>query len=474
MKLKRKLSVFLCLIMLLGVLFVPAYADDLNNISENLPDTVINVPSNTELYVGLKPANEYGSDKHYVPFTKISPTSKTDNGETSSYYFELEDNKTYNYRITSDNYITYAGTFKKTADFSMSITDEMLNTLDKDKTTVDRDISSNNGYNAGDIYLNINPQGYLKLNSGDTYQIVNLRNWEAVNDTISNYFIEPDYHYSVIDENGNETNCISIDENGLIRANEAGTAIVLVTYDAMNLDYGSGKEFYGAIWQENAGVFVVSVDAQDSGIVTNMTLNEGKNNSDIKLSGDYIDAEHDVIYYFGEYGSYTFTPENENVSVSVNNPVIDSTVSYNGFEVVSENDDGSFTVPLKTGRNIVKLEKDAKAEYQIITAKKVNVTINNGNEVYPGDNLNIVFDTLYHPANKLAGVYNMSAYARYSNVSGYEGKIIGGLTKWYDFANSSEAQNVSNVLKEVTDNWGTTYYQKDTSLREPLKIDSQS
>lgn len=431
-----------------------------------LPDAVITVPSNAKLFVGLKPKGANGGELHYVKFTQINPIITTENNETASYYFELENNKTYNYRVTGDSFITYAGTFKKTADFTLDITEEELNTEGKEKTTVDRDTSSNNGYNVADIYLNINPKGYLCLDEGDIYQIVSLRNWETVNSTTANYFIEPDYHYFVIDENGNDSDIISIDENGLITAKKEGTAIVLVTYDALNINYGKGKEFYGAIWPENTGVFVVSVGKDESGIVAGMTINSGSNSGGSKLSGDYIDAEHDVIYFMGDCGSYTFTPQTEDVNVSVANPVIDTALSYGGFEPVDKNADKSFTVGLKSGRNIVKLEKDGNAEYQVITAKEVSVTINDGADVHPGDTLNVVFDALYHPANKLAGVYNMSANAVYKSVSGYDGKIIGGLSAQYNFVSNSDALNISNVLKE-NNVWGVISYKKDYDLTVP-------
>ncbi len=428
---------------------------------KDYPDAQITVPANTSLYVGQK------DGVHFVKFTEIQPLKKIESEESATYYFELEGDKTYNYRITSDDYITYAGKFKKTADYSLNITDEMLAVDGKTKTTVDRDTASNNGFNVADIYLNINPQGHLKLNVNDTYQIVNLRNWEAVDSTTANYFIEPDYHYTVIDENGEISNdVVIVDENGTVTAVNTGTAIVLVTYDAMNLDFGSGADFYGAIWPENTGVFVVSVGMEDSGIVTGMTINEGKNNDALKLSGDAIDAEHDVIYYIGANGSYTFTPETEGVSVSVANPVVDTALTYNGFAEVTANTDGSYSVSLKNGRNIVKVEKDGKAEYQVITAKEVKVTINNDKPVHAGDTVSVVFDTLYHPSNKLACVYNMNASAVYTNVSGYDGKIIGGLSAQYNFANNENAQNIANVLKEK-DVWGVISYEKDTDLVVP-------
>lgn len=430
-------------------------------IDSDYPDVAISVPSGSSLYVGAK------GTKHFVSFTEMEPCSIINNENEDVYYFELEDNKVYNYRVTGDEHITYAGKFKKTADFRLDITEEKLSTDGKTKKSIDRDTSSNNRYNVADIYLNINPEGYLKLDENDTYQLVNLRNWEAVNNTVENYFIEPDYHYTVLDENGNEgSDAIAIDENGLITAQRKGVAIVLVSYDAMNIDFGSGAQFYGAIWPENTGVFVVEAGAGDSGISSGIKINEGKNSSEIKLSGDALDSEHDCIYFTGETGSFTFMPETEGVDAYIANPEVSEALTFNGFSPVSQNSDGSFTVPLKNGRNIVKLTKDGKALYHVITAKKVSVSVNNGEPVNPGDVLNISFDKLYHPANKLAGVYNMNAQAIFTNVSGYEGEIVGGLAAQHNFADDEKCQSIAGVLKEK-DTWGVISYVKDTELTVP-------
>lgn len=420
--------------------------------------TKITVPSDAKLFVGEK------GKKHFVSFTEISPVSVTEADGVSEYKFSLENDKKYNYRVSGENYVTYAGTFDKTEDFSLTLTAEELS---GDKKKVDHDTSSNSGFNVADIYLNINAQGYLKLNNGDKYQIVSLRNWETVNTTTANYFIEPDYHYSVINENGESVdNVVTIDKNGVITAVGEGSAIVLVTYDAINIPSAAGGPFFGAIWPENTGVFVVSVGAEDSGIDANMIINEGLNTAETKLSGDYIDAEHDVIYFVGEKGEYTFAPKTEGVAVSIANPTVSDKMTFSGFKAVEANEDNSFTVPLTEGRNIVKIEKDGKAEYQIITAKAVKYTINDGKKVYAGDDISIKFDTLYHPANKLAGVYNMNVSAVYRDVSTEEGKIVGGASAQYSFASSEDAQKISSILKEK-DVWGSISYEEDTGFAVP-------
>lgn len=431
----------------------------------------ITVPSDAKLFVGQKDGS-----KHYIPFIEINSMSYKTDGDNTSYYFNFTDRKSYNYRISGEEYVTYGGTFtrakgKKTV---FSVTEDQLKPENKTAKTIDRDTNSNGGNNVADIYLalnsetettaNVNSNGYLKLAKDDTYQIVSLRNWEAVNTDTGNYFIEPDYHYEVIDANGNSSDVAEVDENGVLTAKNNGTAIVLVTYDAMTLDHGKGNQytgFYGAIWPENTGVFVISVsdDVQESGIETGITLNKGENTKTNKVAEDKLDYEHDVIYYTGETGSYNFTPVTENVTVAVANPVVTETkLSYSGFNTVDKNDDNSYTVSLKEGKNIVKVEKDGKAEYQIITAKKVSVTVNAGEEVNPGDTITVTFDKLYHPVNKLAGVYNMEAAAVYTKVDGYDGKMVGGAKAQYNFASKAEAKVINKTatasIEIVESEWG--------------------
>ena len=462
---RKLLSLLLTLLMLVSLLPAVALADE-------LPDAAITVPTGATLFVGAK-GQVGGKDTHFVAFTEVQAAESVPNEEkgTTTYYFELTNGKQYNYRVSGQDYVTYTGIFSKSADFTMEITETMLQPTGKSKTTVDRDPASNGGFNMADVYLNINPQGYLKLEEAGSYQLVNIRNWQTVDTTTNNYFIEPDFHYAVVDESGSpDSSVVTVSDSGLITAVGTGTAIVLVTYDAMNNVSATGGPFFGAIWPENTGVFVVSVGAAESGIVTGMTVNEGRNTDAAtqKMALDALDAELDVIYFTGSSGSYTFTPGTEGCTVSVARPTVTDKLSYSGFVPVTKNADDSFTVTLSEGRNIVKLEKDGGAEYQVITAKHVSYTVNDGIPVIPGDTVKIVFDTLYHPANKLAGVYNMSALGIYGDVQGYEGKLIGTSSAQYNYASNAAAQTVAGGITKKTTAYGVSYTaDKKTVLTVP-------
>ena len=434
-----------------------------------VPNVSISVPNDATLFVGSKKGST-----HFVPFIEQEPVKvENSDSETKTYYYNLSAEGKFNYRVSGENYVTYAGIFsapaKGSVPNSLNITTDQLNPTGKTKTTVDRNLNSNKGYNVADLYLNINAQGYLKLEGVDsTYQIVNLRNWETVDTTTNNYFIEPDFRYTVIDENGNASNdVVTVDDKGLVKAVGNGTAIVLVTYDAINVASAEGGPFFGAIWPENTGVFVVSVGAETSGISTGMTINEALNTPNKgKNAETALDAEHDVIYYVGAEGSYTFTPETNDVTVSVANPTVtEAGMTFNGFTGVNKNADGSYNVPLKEGRNIVKIEKDGKIEYQVITAKNVTITINNGEPVAAGDSIEIKFDKVYHPVNKLAGLYNYGASIIYKDVDEYQNEVVGSVGGSYNFASSEASQTLYTLNK--TEMWGKINYTKKADLIVP-------
>lgn len=444
---------------------VPAITAPVCVVTVKNPYVTLSAPSDATVFVGEK------GTAHYVPFTEKESAKTSEADGVKTYYYKLENKKEYNYRISKEGCVTVGGVFTAKENLELNITDAELNPEGKNSKTVDRDVKSNSGFNVGDIYLNINAAGWLKLNSADTYQIVNFRNWEPVNNTTKNYFLEPDFHYEATDINGDATDAIEVDKNGLITAKKSGTAIVKVTYDAVNLDFGKGFDFYGAIWPENTGVFVVTVDAEET-VDAAMKINEGKNSKESKLSGDGIDSEHDVIYFFGDAGKYEFAPEYD-ASVFVANPTVGTKVSYSGFSEVSKKEDKSFSIPLTEGRNIVKITAEGKDMYQVITAKKVSVTVNNGEEVNPGDKISVVFDTLYSPAGKLSAIYNYSASVVYSKVSGYEGKTAGSLSASHKFASESKSQTVA-YLVEKKEAWGSVSYAKTAELSVPDDFDGDT
>ena len=282
---------------------------------------------------------------------KADSTAAQEDGTVDFVFHVAMTSKMY-YHVSGASYVTYNGTTVDGADSRIVVSAAMLKPSGNTKTTLDRNTASNGGANMADLYLNVNAQGYLKLEEGNTFKLNAKRNWWGSNVTWvldKDYrLIEPDFHYQVVGLDGRtSSDVITVGNDGTVKAVGNGTAIVLVTYDSMTLNYHDDVKysydnydpngFYGAIWPENTGVFVVSVGSGNSEITTGMTLNKDLNQGkSSKQAGDALDAELDPIYFTGKTGTYTFTPETEDVSVSVANPTIgNDALSFSGFKALA-------------------------------------------------------------------------------------------------------------------------------------------
>lgn len=428
----------------------------------------VSVPEDAEIQLATKKS-------HFVDFILSEPIeTETKNGNKILKY-RVPENTEYNYRTWREGGLTYGGYFTTNTDATklpdLTFTNEMY--AAHSPNAINHDVQSNRGYETGDIFVNVNERGHKLMNIGDTFKAHAMRTWELTDNSTNNYFIEPDFHYTVVGLDGKpSTGIIEISQKpgsawANIKAVGSGTAIVLVTYDAINLNKFSGKdkieymggEFWGAIWPENTGAYVISVGEGESAVKPEMLINEKYNKEALKNAGKYVDAEHDIFYYLDtENGAaYTFTPQNaENVTIAY--PAIgEQTATYSGFgaDGVTKNADGSYTLLLKQGRNIVRLtDASGKSVYQILTAKPCHREILNasreGSKIFqPGDEIKIQYSGLFHPANKLAGIYNMSAYVTYNGTPNGTSLILG--SGQYTFGSAASAQAVTITIPEDHD-----------------------
>ena len=424
----------------------------------------ITVPDEANLYVGGK----WGAiliasgGTHYTPFLDQTPVDSVKQGGKKTYTYSLARNGQYNFRVSQPDKLTQGGKFlvaNAEVGGSFEVTSEMLSS--QSPQYLNPDPTANQGANESDIFLNINAEGQLVMKSGQTHALVNLRRWQLTDNSTNNYFIEPDYHYTITGLDGQPNNSvIEIDKDQIIRAKGQGTVIVRVTYDAINVKQISNAGvwsdyYYGSLWSailpENTGTFVVTVDEpEDPALKRDMGIRE-------EYSADQsADAELDVFYYLkgAEGYSYKFKPEGVG-SVSIANPALETNIaSYNGFRNVTANEDGSYTLLLTKGRNIVKLTSASGASiYQILTAKPVSYEISNtsnpGLPIQPGDQVKVQFEGFYHPANKLAGIYNQSAYVTYNGIPNGTSLILS--PNQYQFCGTPSAQAVSFAIPKDWD-----------------------
>lgn len=423
-------------------------------------DYVLEVPADADVELGEKRV-------HYVDFPLFSPMSVEMAGDKKRYTYRLPAGQKFNVRVWRPGALTRAFYFTK-GDFDETLTVPISLFGECPPSWINHSAAANGGFETGDILLNINPQNHLRMDVGDEFYLHAMRSWQITDTQVDNYFFEPDLHFTILDLDGNPcSNVIDISSATRgsswrkIAALQKGTVIVLATYDALGVTRDGletpflGGDVWSAIWPENTAAFVVSVGEHSQIIRPNMILNEelntpGGENSLLKISGRYADAECDVFYYQDSTAGYeyTFSPENA-AEISMARPTMsEDCATYTGFtgDGVAVNSDGSCTILLTEGRNIVRMtDRDGDSAYQVLTAKKCHVELENitrpGSTVfYPGDSAKIQFSGLFHPANKLAGIYNMSAYVMYDGVVNGTSIVLGA--NQYTFGSSEKAQSV--------------------------------
>lgn len=436
------------------------------NINGAIPlggDYTITLPADADIEIGIKKT-------HFTPLNVIEPKSVATKGDRKEVTYYLAQGQVYAYRTWRDGGLTQGGYFTYAADEAkrpaLDFTADDYESFAP--ATIIHDVNYNQGYETGDIFVNINERGHLALNVGDTFLAHAMRTWQLTDNSTNNFFIEPDFHYTVIDPGGNPSqNVIEITQQATspwaqIKAVGNGTAIVLVTYDAIGLNYYTtagvktpylGGEYWSAIWPENTAAYVVTVGESASTVVPNMLINEDYNTGALKMSGKNVDAEHDIFYFLDteEGAYYTFKPEGVEELTMAYPQIGDRMASYHGFgtEGVTRNEDGSYTLLLKEGRQIVRMTDAAgNASYQVITAKPCHREITNasnpGSDIFqPGDDIKIQYSGLRHPANRLAGIYNMSAYVTYNGIPNGSSLILGAGQYTFGSAPSAQAVTIS-------------------------------
>ena len=431
-------------------------------------NVTFSVPENSTVTMGTL-------TKYYV-YSYIEPLSRDEEANTVTY--RVDQNTDYFYRVQNPDGVTYWDYKHWSEGETITLTAEDLHIGDKSftKDTIYR--FEKNVYDRADIYLNINTQGYKSMAVGETFELNSFRNWFAIESFMNAKVALPDMHYQVIDVNGQPSDVVTITPDAqnsnvaVMTANKAGTAIVLVTYDAMTYMQGmttttANREF-SAIWPECTGVFVVTVGSDGTGIETNMTLDR----MDAAITKDeqrILDAEHDILFYLGNEGaSYSFKPE-DGCTVTVARSTVSGKMTFSGFtsEGVTVAGDGTVTVTgLTTGRHIIKVEKNGAANYQVVTARGVSYKLvdNDGKELTEaakaalkaGDTVNLQFSNLVSPKEKLSGAYNFNFSLYYQGEDGTFFKSDpGGNFGVYDFSGNPARQLISITIPKYWD--GETY-----------------
>ncbi len=363
--------------------------------ADDIKELELIVPTGAMVELNQKP-KENG---HYVPFILKEPESKQiDVDGKDIYKYEIPKNiiNSCHYRISKDGYLTVAGWLQNIRWNSKEFTLEPLD-INKRNSYSDCPFIYDDGMllniTAGaPMDLNATGSFFLELKKGEEFRLKSYRTWQIIDSDAGNYFIEPDWHYEIMEHDGDEAS-VSIDEKGLIQAKREGISVIKITYDPIGIYQGENYVYYNATDPIHTGIVVVNVTDNKSALGTGIHT-----------------TEFDTIYSLKDSGikpKISFKPEN-GASVRVQKPY--QTDWNSGWIEYTPDTGGEYTVELDFGKNIVEVKKGSEVKYHVIRAAEIAYKVENKYRPnYPlmvGDVAKITFDGLYMPLPKLAAVYN--------------------------------------------------------------------
>ena len=373
---------------------------------------------------------DYDTSKYFVA-TELDAKIIKDNGDgTTTYSFvgNSKSSKVYIYRATMPGKITKAG-YLPWGQQNLTVT-----YTDSDKSSSWRldDYSATGEANSGmaedSVLVNVNSRNNLTLSVGDTKTLKAYRVWEAIKISYQNYMIPPDYTYTIL-SGGDVVSLTELDSPSAadgdwmtLTALQSGTAVVEVTYGAMEVSGGSYDGAYGASDPARTGLIVVQVGGNDSSVdfgidcfasrgtagTANVTYNP-----DSKRSWD---AEFDTLYFTGSSGQLKLTP-------TAGSDITAVAVSHDkgsSWQVLT-GEDGVYTAPIVSGNNILRVTTLNGVSYQVVRGDQVSVLLaeqtGDGDGIYePGETVRVTLKGLHMPIPKVAGNYNPGFG---SNTAGY-------------------------------------------------------
>ena len=355
------------------------------------------IPKGATIELGFK-------QRHYIPLAAIEPASvdKTSDPNYDIYTFSYGNIAGVSYRVKKEGYVTQA----RIRHLSQM---DPVSTVDLEPVPAERVEYTNPTYE-DTILMNAPDSQYVCLAENETFTIRPLRSNQIINSAGENYYIEPEFHYEVVSGNSVEITeiCNSYNYNSaVVKAVRPGVSLVRVTYDPIEVD----GNYLNGIAPEQAGLLVFSVGGTVGAFDTGIGLREYDtvyiNGGIYHPDGTVTPAEDSV--------SYTFTPA-AGTAVRVLPPPADPLgcgdwgFASGPWQTCTAAADGSFTVQLYEGRNIVELTNGSNTEYHVIRAKSLKINIENltepGKPAAAGDKIKISFDGLTTPLPKMAAIYN--------------------------------------------------------------------
>lgn len=360
-------------------------------------------------------AKLFKSSSHYFDYLVYEPEASIDNDDgTTTHYFAPEDTSpgVMSYRVSMKGSLTKAGYLSIVNSVSVFHSED-------DKLPTDRVDYTMAGTDAAEVaddsvLLNINQQNHLSLAVGQTKTLKAYRTWQIIQNHL-NHIIEPDFHFNIL--SGDDVvslapyaNQPTVNASGnwqTLTAIGEGTAVVEVTYDAIDVKGGSYEGFYGAIDPARTGLFVVTVGADVPDVDFGIECKTGAGSMVYAPSNaKHWDAELDTLYFLGESGEIKLSPTLTDGNITEVAVSSDKGESYTVLEAA----DGVYTAPIVSGNNIIRVTTDKGVAYQVVRGDKIELVVKNETRpdtpIAAGDKVSLSLVGVHTPIPKFSGTYN--------------------------------------------------------------------
>ncbi|MEI3130335.1 MAG: hypothetical protein V8S89_05865 [Oscillospiraceae bacterium] len=213
---------------------------------------------------------------------------------------------------------------------------------------------------------------------------------------------------------------VTVDEYGIVKAVKPGLSIVALTYDAIEFD----DQVYGAINDESVAVYAFMVNGNREGVTTGLEglsdLNTFYYAKTVKVDGlDEVKTNDSIPKTIKLHGGKWPEPDRQpDECLRVSDP------EEVHWQTVAANADGSYTLNLKAGRNIVKVQAGDAMRCYVLGAVGSDVTgaecDEPGQTICAGETVKVAYSNVTTPQPKLGAIYNPG----YGNTTYLEGTLL--------------------------------------------------
>ena len=413
-------------------------------------------------------AQMFGYNQYYS-MTEYKAKAVIDNLDgTTTFYFTPEKGPL-SYRVSMDGKITKAGYLDVNVGQKWNLTVDYTKEERTPDARVDYTSSSASNSSVGDdsVLVNVNAQNHLQMTEGAVYKLKGYRAWEIIKYSYQNEIITPDFHFDVL--SGEDVISLTpVDSNshsGIgdksdwvnVKALKEGTAIIEVSYDAIDVAGGSWPGLYGAADPERTGLVVVTVGGADKSVDFGIDSYsaQGSLTFSEKNKKDW-DVEFDTLYFTDNHGELKFSPTAGSAisEVAVSNDKGDSWT-------VLKDDEGAYTANIMNGNNILRVTTADGVAYQVVRGKQIDVSVKEVVDfsdadglIEAGEKVRVSLNGIYTPIPKMSGNYN-PGYKNNTEGDGsvhmvynFNDDIVSGAGAQYTFA--KEANYLEVTIPEDT------------------------